>query len=292
MSTQVHRTFVFPDGGRYNGYIDTRTGAANGNGIRQFPDGTQYEGDWQQGVMEGTGTMIFGISCPSLDSYSGQWRRNKFHGQGILRYQYYHTPNVQARYQGEFKFGKMDGKGERMTPHGERYRGYYKQDKRDGSGTQIWEAGHCYDGEWRDDKRHGYGKLTNPQGELIYEGYWKDDRQSSTMHNERTHGGAQYADVLNPGVRSGNSRADGSSRQMRDSKQGVAEGYMRSLAPGELRKAEAKNEGRQSSGQLLELSPSYAKYDDPSKPFFTESVVSRKLSPNKLLKANLSQFVR
>jgi hypothetical protein len=126
--------------------------------------------------MEGAGTMTFGISCPSLDSYTGDWKGNKFHGVGTLLYRHEHTPNIQARYFGEFKMGKMDGKGRRTSPHGESYDGDWKQDKRHGHGIQNWTNGHCYEGDWVDDKRHGYGKYTGAQGELVYVGDWEENK--------------------------------------------------------------------------------------------------------------------
>lgn len=175
-SSRVETSAAFVDGGTYRGLIDTNTRAADGKGKRTFADGSEYEGDWKQGVMEGIGTMKFGMSCPSLDLYTGEWRSNKFHGTGRLLYQYFHAPNVPAEYSGEFKFGKMDGKGRRTAPRGESYEGNWKEDKRHGPGIQKWSNGHCYEGTWRDDKRHGNGKHTGAKGELTYDGDWQDDK--------------------------------------------------------------------------------------------------------------------
>jgi hypothetical protein len=167
---------ILVDGSTYSGLMDTNTGAADGKGKRTFADGSVYEGDWRQGIMEGTGTMTFGTSCPSLDSYEGEWKRNKFHGTGTLLYQHYHTPNVPSQYSGEFKFGKMDGKGRRTAPRGEIYEGNWKEDKRHEFGIQKWSNGHIYEGAWMEDQRHGYGKETDAHGELIYVGDWQDNK--------------------------------------------------------------------------------------------------------------------
>lgn len=166
---------AFVDGSEYNGYIDTVTRAADGKGKRTFAEGSEYDGDWRQGIMEGTGTMKFGVSCPSLAFYKGGWKGNKFHGKGTLWYRHEHIPNIPTQYNGEFKFGQMDGQGFRAAPHGETYDGNWKENKRHGVGRQKWSNGNCYVGAWRDDKRHGYGKYTGADGKSM-NGDWQDDK--------------------------------------------------------------------------------------------------------------------
>jgi hypothetical protein len=171
-SNRIQYTFL--DGSSYDGEIDVVTGAAHGNGTRTFPEGSRYEGNWKQGVMDGYGVMIFGSNRPTLESYTGNWRNNKFEGDDILRYEYYHVPGVQASYEGSFKAGQKHGKGRQTWFDGESYEGNWEHDKRHGFGEQNWTDGGCYVGEWKADRRDGSGRQSRPRG-ACYEGEWKDD---------------------------------------------------------------------------------------------------------------------
>ena len=104
------RNVTFPDGGTFEGFTDPHTGGANGFGICTFIDGSTYDGNWVQGIMEGIGTITFGTSSPSFHHYTGDWKGNKFEGVGSLVYRY------EAKYEGQFKAGKMDGYGRRSLP--------------------------------------------------------------------------------------------------------------------------------------------------------------------------------
>ena len=56
-------------------------------------------------------------------------------------------------YEGEFVYGKKEGKGTYTRPDGGKYDGYWKNGKKDGKGTMTWSDG-VYDG--------------------VYEGYWRE----------------------------------------------------------------------------------------------------------------------
>jgi hypothetical protein len=72
MSVHEQKEVRMADGGMYAGLVDMDTWAADGQGRRLFADGAKYEGNWRQGIMEGTGTMTFGSGSPALDYYAGE----------------------------------------------------------------------------------------------------------------------------------------------------------------------------------------------------------------------------
>ena len=100
----------------------------------------------------------------------------KTHGKGVAKF---HTKSENGcSYDGEWKNGKMNGKGLFHLASGSIYLGEYKDDKRHGKGRYKWghSGGHgtLYDGEWKEDKKHGIGTCTFANVDS-YEGEWKDD---------------------------------------------------------------------------------------------------------------------
>ena len=67
-------------------------------------------------------------------------------------------------YTGQFKNGKADGRGEAISPNGERYEGLFKDDKFDGQGTYTFANGGKYVGEFKDGKENGQGTYTFANG--------------------------------------------------------------------------------------------------------------------------------
>lgn len=73
-----------------------------------WPDGTIYEGDYENGLM---------------------------HGKGLLIY------NDTSMYDGDFVRGQMTGKGIFVWPEGKRYEGDWVNNKMQGTGTMKWANG-------------------------------------------------------------------------------------------------------------------------------------------------------
>ena len=71
----------------------------HGQGTVTFPEGDNYEGDWENGEKHGQGTYIF----QDGDKYVGEWNNGKKHGQGTYTY------DDGAEYVGEYNYGKEDG---------------------------------------------------------------------------------------------------------------------------------------------------------------------------------------
>ena len=88
--------------------------------------GHEYEGAYVNSVREGHGTY----SLPCKMSYSGAWRRNVPHGEGVL-----------------------------ITPGTGQYSGHYEHGVKTGFGKYLWENGTAYFGEWRGGLMEGRGVI-------------------------------------------------------------------------------------------------------------------------------------
>lgn len=82
----------------------------------------------------------------------------QFHGFGK-----YYFADLNKYYEGEFRFGKMEGRGQESWTDGRRYEGDFKGGKKDGEGTFYWPNGQIYLGSWRNGKQHGLGIITDPE---------------------------------------------------------------------------------------------------------------------------------
>ena len=68
------------DGKVYKGQWNKRTGEREGVGIQFWPDGSKYEGQWEQGQANGRGRMTHSNG----DVYEGAWVRDKANGFGVF----------------------------------------------------------------------------------------------------------------------------------------------------------------------------------------------------------------
>lgn len=90
-----------------------------------------------------------------------------------------------AHYRGEFRAGRMHGKGVKTWPSGDRYEGELIEDRKQGTGMYTWGprsqwAGQRYTGGYLNDRRHGYGVYEWPNGEK-YAGPWENDRITGAL---------------------------------------------------------------------------------------------------------------
>ena len=77
-------------------------GMKHGQGVMNYPNGDQYEGEWANDLREGFGLQRFSKG----DSYEGEWFRDKMHGKGLLL----HTDG--SSYEGLWELGlKIEGSG-------------------------------------------------------------------------------------------------------------------------------------------------------------------------------------
>ncbi len=159
----------------------------DGYGVKVFPDGRRYEGDFREGAFEGQGTMTF----PSGAVYTGRFRNGKRHGLGAM------TFANGFRYEGHFRENRSHGYGALFFPDGTEYHGQFENGRFNGRGVLTFPDGGRYEGCFRDDRRHGLGTMTFPNG-FKYEGQFADNRADG--HGTLTYpGGARYVGQLKAG---------------------------------------------------------------------------------------------
>ena len=88
---------------------------------------------------------------------------------GYLRDGMRHGPGVQvwpdgAKYEGEWKFNKANGKGKFWHADGDVYEGDWEDDKANGFGVYIHVNGARYEGQWKNDLQDGWGLRAGPMG--------------------------------------------------------------------------------------------------------------------------------
>ena len=106
--------------------------------------------------------------------YQGPVKNRKPHGkEGKCFYS-----NGKICYEGNWKNGKMDGKGVCYNEKGELcYSGYFKNGKRDGKGKSFGvDGGLCYDGNWKNGKRDGMVNVYNQDGLIRTEEIWEEGK--------------------------------------------------------------------------------------------------------------------
>ena len=142
--------------------------------------------------------------------YVGEWRDDKYNGQGALFYANGSTrqgiwadgviipsatvqPPLVANQvtnilSAQTSFGNLpvcQGNdvskwsncfGTKTDPSGTKYVGEFKGGKRNGQGTYIFANGNKYVGEWMEDKYNGLGAIYSSTGTAILEGIWSEDR--------------------------------------------------------------------------------------------------------------------
>lgn len=119
-------------------------------------------------------TTCFGTVTLKGNKYVGEFRGNKFHGQGTYEW------SDGDKYVGEWEDGRRSGQGTYTQPirrfkESVEYVGEWKDGKYNGQGTLTFSNGEKYVGEWRDDKRHGQGIRTF-LNVVQYTGEWRDNK--------------------------------------------------------------------------------------------------------------------
>lgn len=108
-----------------------------------------YRGEVLNGVPHGTGKKYF----PDGSRYEGQWQNGQYSGDGILTW-----ADKVSRYEGQFANGQRSGKGRMTYADGSTYEGDWKDGKRHGHGLLVLADGNRYDSDWLNDAANGAGK--------------------------------------------------------------------------------------------------------------------------------------
>ena len=119
-----------------------KTKGYHGPVICNYADGSEYQGEWQDGKRHGTGTYI----SPTGTRYEGEWENDGASGHGVCHYA------DGMKYDGQFENGERHGKGVLISPEGDRYEGQFKYDLLNGEGIYIWGDGVRSEGEFREGK--------------------------------------------------------------------------------------------------------------------------------------------
>ena len=129
-------------------FVDVMCGDAwkkkgyHGPVICNYADGSEYQGEWQDGKRHGVGTYI----SPTGTRYEGEWENDGASGHGVCHYA------DGMKYDGQFENGERHGKGVLISPEGDRYEGQFKYDLLNGEGIYIWGDGVRSEGEFREGK--------------------------------------------------------------------------------------------------------------------------------------------
>jgi len=127
-------------------FVDVMCGDAwkgkgyHGPVICNYADGSEYQGEWQDGKRHGTGTYI----SPTGTRYEGEWENDGASGHGVCHYA------DGMKYDGQFENGERHGKGVLISPEGDRYEGQFKYDLLNGEGIFTWVDGVRSEGIFRD----------------------------------------------------------------------------------------------------------------------------------------------
>ncbi|XP_069684366.1 MORN repeat-containing protein 4 homolog isoform X3 [Periplaneta americana] len=101
--------YRYEDGTRYVGDWNQR-GQKHGMGHLSLPDGTRYDGAFQNGLCGGLGVMCF----PDGAKYEGEFMQGWFHGHGV----FWRSDGM--KFEGEFRGGRIWGlvraRGTRFDP--------------------------------------------------------------------------------------------------------------------------------------------------------------------------------
>jgi hypothetical protein len=129
-------------------FVDVMCGDAwkkkgyHGPVICNYADGSEYQGEWQDGKRHGIGTYI----SPTGTRYEGEWENDGASGHGVCHYA------DGMKYDGQFESGERHGKGILISPEGDCYEGQFKDDLVNGEGIYTWGDGVRSEGEFREGK--------------------------------------------------------------------------------------------------------------------------------------------
>jgi hypothetical protein len=124
------------------------------------------------GRIDGSGHLVWRLrDKPSYDrasvyaEYRGSVRNGRIEGYGIF------LDQSGLFYQGQWRSGRMHGRGTLKLPLGDEYIGEFRAGRADGHGRYIDVTGEVYDGAFADGRRHGRGTTKLPNGRT-YVSFW------------------------------------------------------------------------------------------------------------------------
>ncbi|KOO30348.1 morn repeat-containing protein [Chrysochromulina tobinii] len=152
---------------------------ADGTAYEPIPQMTQSVEALIPGSSQGPpGTYMY--RYPDGAVYEGEYKAGKIEGRGVFRYA---SGDV---YEGVWKSGVREGQGTYRYASNAVYEGQYKRDQKEGRGTFRYADGGVYEGGWKAGQREGQGTYRFVSGD-VYEGEYKAGQ-------EEGQGKIRYAD--------------------------------------------------------------------------------------------------
>jgi hypothetical protein len=154
---------TYEDGSQYEG--EWEDGKRNGLGTMTYEDGSQYEGKWEDEKRNGLGKM----SYPDGRKQIGVWNNGRV--IKIITIEEKKESTTIRKLDKCIEGDCVNGRGIYIYSDGSEYIGEFKDDLPNGQGTQIYPDGGRYIGEFKDGKKHGRG-IEGVDGGDGKVGYW------------------------------------------------------------------------------------------------------------------------
>merc|ERR1712070_289602 len=163
----------------------------HGKGKAVYPNGDEYEGEYQEGKRHGTG--VYKWIKLEKDEETGEMKEVlDEEGKKVF----------QSTYTGQYSANLKDGEGVFEYPDGGKYQGNWRHDKRHGDGVYWYPNGDIYSGEWRFGTKHGRGTFIHSESNARLVGTYVDGKfvKGKWMMADATYtGGYQDNKPFGPG---------------------------------------------------------------------------------------------
>lgn len=157
--------------GTYHGQVDY-TDQPHGEGLIEYNDGRQYNGQWQHGLRHGKGTLK--ISNPKHHNRNSSIQ---IEADSVTFYSKEHFNNAcwSEVYIGEWHKDLQHGPGQHLYKNGDYYKGSFAFGQRSGYGT-LKEAKKIYSGFWENNIKHGEFMVFCEQTGEAFEMQFENDK--------------------------------------------------------------------------------------------------------------------
>ena len=150
-----------------------------------LPDGGQYYGPLKDGLLEGTGRIVWS----EVRSYEGQFHQGRMQGQGKML-----IPS--GVFEGEYRAGDLEGQGSYTAKDGVRYQGQFAHGEFDGQGTLVDSSGNRYEGQFSQGRFTGQGRMTDSSG-LVMIGKFDNYLPQGVMETRHPNGSVFIGELEN-----------------------------------------------------------------------------------------------